>query len=153
MTYATPRRVELRLLDNDRLTILEYGHALAATGVRDRETAHLLAIAYKLRDADPAELVRALELVYAIAWQLERRADRSLTWDDAQTWDVVPLEPTPAELEEARQAREADELVATVAVGTGLPPAVAGELTLSQVAGLAAARKPERRRRRARVHR
>lgn len=155
MTYPTPRRVELRLLDTDRLTLLEYGRALAAANVRDGEAASLLSLAFRVnRDADPAGLERALTLTYAIVWQLERRTDPTLSWETAQTLDVVPIEATPAEIDAARIARQADELVASVSVGTGIPPDVAGQLTMSQVAATGHAVRPDgRRARRARVHR
>lgn len=159
--YPEPKRVELRLADTDRLTLLEYGRALAAANVRDRDAPRLLGIAFRVRrDGDPADVAHALELCYAIVWQFERRLDPALTWGQAQTWDVVPLEATPAELEAARIESGADELVAQVALGTGLPPGVAGELTMSQVRenldARAAAADPKYRRhtqRRARVRR
>lgn len=154
MTYPTPRRLELRLLDTDRLTLLEFAESLAAAEVREAEAAPLLQVAFKRRHAEPGEYLRAMRLCYAIVWCLERRRDRSLTWAEAQTWDVVPIEATTTEIEAARIAREADELVAGVALGTGLPPDVAGELSMSQVAAIGAARtKVAQRRRRARVHR
>ena len=45
-------------------------------------------------------------LLYAIAYQLERRIDRALTWEDAQTWDLaLDLEPRPDPDRRGRGAR------------------------------------------------
>jgi hypothetical protein len=153
--YPTPRRIELRVLETDRLTMLEYGRVLAAANVRDGDVAPLLRLVFrKVRDADPGDVLRAMTLVYAIAWQLERRLDPAVTWQDAQAWDVVPLEATPDDYEAARLERSADVLVAKVALGTGLPFEAAGELTLAQVEAMHEARQgATRRQRRARVRR
>jgi len=156
-SYLEPRTVVLRVTDTDRMTLLEFGRALAAVDVRVPEVGPLLRAAFRPElDADPATFERGLELAYAIAWQLERRADPSISWEEAQTWDVQPAAPTPAEIEAARILTQGDELVAKVAAGTGLPPEVAGALTMSQVGALGAARSGgsrTARRQRARVRR
>jgi hypothetical protein len=152
-SYPEPRKVELRLLDTDRLTLLEYGRALAAAGVKDQEVAPLLRAAFRTtRDADPEDFARGLALAYAIVWQLEKRSSPALTWAEAQTWDVVPIEATAADYEAVGIERAADELVAKVALGASMSPLEAGRLTLSQVSGVGKAASSSTRRR-ARVHR
>jgi hypothetical protein len=149
--YPDARRVVLELADLRRLTILERARACALAGIAESELAPLLRVVGSHESA-PEDLERAALVLYAIAYQLERRIDPAVTWADAQTWDLgLNLEGPRDELAEA-EARASVE----AAVGTGLPPAVAGELTLAQLeryGELRAEQTRARRRPRARVHR
>jgi hypothetical protein len=102
-------------------------------------------------DGPPAELETAALLFYAIAYELERRSDPALTWDEAQTWDVKLDVATRDPIADA-EARAAVE----TAIATGLSPADAGRLTMAEVGAYAdvhaeQARAARRRRPRARV--
>lgn len=122
-----PRRVTLTLPGIRSLTILELARACAIANVRTTDAQRLIRALGSPAGADPAELVRGTELAYALALQLERRRDPALTWDQAQTWDLVfDLDAgDPIADAEARAAVEAS-------IATGLPPDVAGQLTLAQ---------------------
>lgn len=153
MTYPEPRRVVLELADLRRLTVLERARACALAGVAERDIAPLLG-AVGSRGGTPEQLETGVLLLYAIAYQLERRIDPEITWEQAQALDLaLDLEGPTDPVAEA----EAHASVAA-AIGTGLPPAVAGELTLAQVdayrtiraeQGKAAAGRPRRGYRRA----
>jgi len=146
---VTPRRVELTLAELRGLTILERARACAVAGVAEHELAGMLR-AVVGRQGTPAELERAVELLYAIALQLERRTDPAATWADAQLWDLA------LRLDESAADPIADaEAAASVAAAraTGLPPAVAGELTLAQLEAYGAAERKPRTRRHARTRR
>lgn len=127
--FPDARRVELTLADLRRLTVLERARACALVGVKERELGPLLR-AVAGRDGEPEELERAVELLYAIAYQLGRRAERDLTWDDVLGWDLaLNLEDATADPLAEAEAHASVE----AALATGLPPNVAGELTLSQI--------------------
>lgn len=144
------RRVVLTLADLRRLTILERARAAATVGVAERELAPLLR-AVVGRDGSPEEIERAVELLYAIAYQLGRRLEPALTWEEAQTWDLA------LDLEAADPVAEAEATASVeAALATGLPPDVAGELSLAQLDAYRAARDKREKaqpRRRARVRR
>jgi hypothetical protein len=126
---GAPREVEFTIAQSRSLTVLEAARALAVAGVRQADATNLVALLART-DSDPAELVKAAELLYALAWQYVRRTEPAVTWAEAQTWRVVlNLEEPLDELAEA-------EAVATVdaALVTGLAPHVAGELSLAQLA-------------------
>jgi len=109
------------------LTILEIARACAIAGVRNTDASRLLR---SLTDpaGDPGDLERATELLYACALMLERRADPALTWQTAQTWRVVfDLDAGADPIAEAEAEASVD-----AAIATGLPPAVAGDLTWAQ---------------------
>lgn len=145
MSYPTPARVVLTVADIRSMTVLERARACATVGVRETEIAPLLRAVSSHRGS-PEELERAVELLYAMAYQLGRRIEPALTWADAQTWELAldldgPMDPL-AEAE-ARAGVEAS-------LATGLPPAEAGELTLAQLEAYGdvraeAAGKPRRR--------
>jgi hypothetical protein len=122
-----PRPVTLTLAGIRSLTILEVARACAIAGVRNTDAQRLIRQLGHADGADPDELVRGTELAYALALMLERRADPGLTWETAQTWRLV------FDLDAADPVAEA-EAVASVdaAIATGLPPDVAGQLTLAQ---------------------
>jgi hypothetical protein len=125
--YPDARPVIVTLADLRRLTTLERARACAIAGVGEEELAALVDAVIR-HEGTAADLERGSTVFYALALQLERRLDRELTWDDAQTWDVK-LDLTvddPIADAEARASVEA-------ALATGLPPAVAGELTLAQL--------------------
>jgi hypothetical protein len=126
--YPEPRRVVVAYADARRLTILERARACAVAGVAERDLAGLLE-AYTHRRATPADELRGSILFYAIAWQLERRLDPGVTWEAAQTWDVALDLEAPADPVAEAEARASVEASAA----TGLPPAIAGELTLAQL--------------------
>lgn len=141
--FPDARRVELTLADLRRLTVLERARAAATVGVADREIGPLLR-AVSGRGGSPEELERAVELLYAIAHQLGRRLEPALTWEDAQTWDLV-LNLTAETADPVAEAEASASVDAALA--TGLPPAVAGELSLAQIDAYRAARDPKARRR------
>jgi hypothetical protein len=139
--YPEPRRVVLTLADTRRLTVLERARACGVAGIAVADIGPLLR-AVASREGDAQTLETGVLVLYAIAYQLERRLDPSITWADAQTWDLaLDLETEP----DAADELEAEESV-EAALATGLPPAVAGQLTMAQ---LDAYRKhPKRKRRR-----
>jgi hypothetical protein len=143
--YPDPRRIVLTLADLRRLTVLERARACAIAGISEEQISGLLraVVAHK---GDPAELERAVTLLYAIAYQLERRLDRSLSWDEAQTFDLA-LDLEAGDPVEDAAARASVE----TSLATGLPPNIAGELTLAQVEAYGVISR--RATRRARVHR
>ncbi len=125
--YPEPRRVVLSLADTRRLTILERARACALAGVPESEIGPLLR-AVSSHTGDAHALETGALLLYALAYQLERRVDPGVTWDDAQTWDLA------LDLEAGDPVAEAEaEASVDAALATGLPPAVAGELTLAQL--------------------
>lgn len=149
--YPEPRHVTLTYADTRRLTLLERARACAVADVSEAELGPLLDAAMARR-ATPEQALKASECFYAIAWQLERRLDRSLTWEEAESWDVtldLTSEPDPIAEAEARTSVEAS-------LATGLPPDVAGEITLAQLDAYTTIRKREARearRGRSQVHR
>lgn len=126
--YGTPRRVVLTLADTRRLTVLERARACGLVGITIDDIGPLLR-AVSAHSGDAHTLETGVTVLYAIAYQLERRLDPGLTWADAQSWDLA------LDLDAAPDA--ADELAAEesveAALATGLPPAVAGELTMAQL--------------------
>lgn len=110
------------------LTVLEHARAMATAGVRMDEAGPLLQAVHD-KVATPDEMLKGATLVYAYAWQWERRRDRSLSWEDAQTWRVegeFTGEPDPVAEAEAAATVNA-------ALISGLSPADAGELTTAQL--------------------
>jgi len=142
--YPEARRVELTLADIRRLTILERARACALAGIAESDIPRMLR-AVSQRKGSPAAIETGVLLLYAIAYQLERRLDPELSWDAAHRLDLalnLGSAPDPIAEAEARASVEA-------ALATGLPPAVAGELSLAQLDAYAEARKgtrPHRRR-------
>lgn len=133
--YPEPRRVELRPLDTKRLTVLELARALAVAEVTQREVGPLLHAVVN-RDGTPAELERGTTLLYAIAWQLERRVAPATTWAEAQTWAVAMAEDLE-DLEAGAMLEAEARAGVEAALATGLPPAVAGELSMAQIGAYA----------------
>lgn len=146
---APPRRVVVPLPALRALTILERARAAAVAGVAERDIGPLMR-AMIAHEAEPAMLELGALLFYAIAWQLERRRDPSVTFEEVQRWDLaLDLEATldPVAEAEAQASVEAS-------IATGLPPDEAGELTMAQLEAYADVRRRQRRaQRRARVHR
>jgi hypothetical protein len=142
--YPTPRRIVLSLADTRRLTVLERARACALAGIAPAEIGPLLR-AVAAQQGDAAALESGVTLLYAIAYQLERRIDPALAWADAQSWDLaLDLESEP----DAGDELAAEESV-EYAIATGLPPAVAGELTMAQLDAYRHHGKRKRRRARA----
>jgi hypothetical protein len=122
-----PRPVTLTLAGIRSLTILEVARACAITDVRYADAQRLIRDLGRPEGADPAELARGTELAYALALMLERRRDPALTWEQAQTWALV------FDLDAADPIADAEaEATVAAAVATGLPPDVAGALTIAQ---------------------
>lgn len=125
--YPDARVVTLTRGDLRRLTILERARASAICGVGEAELEPLVDAVVR-HEGSAETIAKGAELFYALALQLERRLDPSLAWADAQSWDV--------KLDLSIDDPIADaEAVASVeaSLATGLPPAVAGELTLAQL--------------------
>lgn len=127
MSYPQPRVVRMTWADAMSLTVLETARACAAAGISDRDARRLMA-AVTSGSGTPDEIERGTLLYYAIAWQLERRLDPAVTFEDAQAWRV--------ELDaDARDPVAEAEARASVsaALETGLPPDAAGQLTTAQI--------------------
>lgn len=143
-SYPEPREVALAWADTQSLTVLEQARACVLAGVKPAQAQRLMR-AYAAGEAEPEEILAGATLFYAIAYQLELRRDPSASWDDAQRWRVTlsSSEPDPMLEAEARARVE-------TALATGLPPAVAGDLTMAEVAAYNAVRdelRPRRARR------
>ena len=121
-----PRAVVVTWAETQGLTVLEQARALARVGVNQARARDLFR-ALVDGAGSPGELETAALLFYAIAFELERRRDPGVTWEEAQTWDVK-LDTTPDPMIEA-EARAAVE----TAIATGLSPAEAGNLTMAQL--------------------
>jgi hypothetical protein len=125
--YPDARRVAVTYADLRRLTILERARACAIANVGEEELGRLVD-AVTHHEGTPADLERGSTLFYAMALQLERRLEPGLTWEDAQTWNVE------LDLEQRDEIADAEARASVdAAIATGLPPAVAGELTLAQL--------------------
>lgn len=122
-----PREVVLTIAHVRGLTVLESARALATAGVRQAD-AQRLVLTLGRRDAEPAEVELAAELLYAFAWQYVRRTEPAVTWDEAQSWRVILDLEARDELAEAEAIASVD-----AAIVTGLPPGVAGDLSLAQL--------------------
>lgn len=123
-----PRTVTLTTEDILGLTYLELARALAIAGVVIAEALPLLERVGRSRAA-PDELERGMTLLYAMAWQVVRRDEPAATWTDAQTWRViwdVESKRDPVADAEARAGAEASIL-------TGLPPTVAGAMSVREL--------------------
>lgn len=125
--YPEPRRIAVTLGDLRRLTILERARACSIAGVGEAELERLVDAVIR-HEGSPDDLERGSTLFYALALQLERRLDPATTWEDAQTWDLALDLETRDEMADAEARASVD-----AAIATGLPPAVAGELTLAQL--------------------
>lgn len=125
---SEPRPVTLTLAGIRSLTILEAARANTLAGVRQSDVGRFMRLLEK-QNAPPEELELAFTLLYAYAYELARRDEPGLTWAEAQTWRVE------LDLEAGDELAEAEARASVqAAVLTGLPPAVAGELTQSQLA-------------------
>lgn len=129
--YPEPRLVELTWGQTQSLTVLEQARACVLAGVKPGQAARLMR-AYASGEADPEEILAGATLFYAVAYELELRKDPGVTWETAQTWRVAIAagEPDPMIAAEARAKVE-------TAIATGLPPAVAGDLTMAEVGAYA----------------
>ena len=125
---SEPREVLFTLAQSRELSVLESARALATAGVRQSDAIRLLGSLGRA-DADPDDVVAGAELLYALAWQYVKRTEPGTTWSDAQSWRVV------LDLEAPRDHVADAEAIASVdaAIVTGLPPSVAGELSLAQL--------------------
>lgn len=151
--YPDRRRVVLTLADTRRLTILERARACAVAGIGEADIGPLLR-AVASHKGDPTAIETGVTLLYAIAYQLERRLDPGLTWEDAQTLDLALDLDAPTDPVAEAEARASVD----AALGTGLPPSIAGELTLAQLEAYGDARERQaaarpHRRARTRAHR
>lgn len=125
--YPDARVVVITRGDLRRLTILERARASAICGVGESELEPLVDAV--VRHEGSAETIeKGAELFYALALQLERRLDPGLSWEDAQSWDVKLDLTVDDPIADAEAQASVD-----AALATGLPPAVAGELTLAQL--------------------
>jgi len=108
------------------LTVREVVQACRVTGVRRAEVAALVDQAMD-QYGDPEETARAVDLVWAMAWQLVVRTDPSATWETAKTWDVR----VEGAVDEA--AEDLDALRVEAAVLAGVPLDQADQITLAQL--------------------
>jgi hypothetical protein len=127
---SEPRVVTVTLPGIKSLTILEIARASAISHVKRADTERLLRTMLD-PTADPSELELGATLLYAWAWQLVKRDEPGVTWDEAQTWRVeFDLDVTDSSDDEARAVVE-------VAIATGLSPREAATLTVAEVAAYA----------------
>lgn len=133
-SYPTPRRVVLAWADTQSLTVLEQARACVLAGVKPADAGKLMR-RYASGEAEPEEILAGATLFYAIAYELELRRTPGLAWDEAQSWDVKVAvgEPDPMIEAEARARVE-------TSIATGLPPSVAGELTMAEISAYNAVR-------------
>jgi hypothetical protein len=125
---TSPRLVTITLPRIRSMTILEIARASATAGVKRTDTERLLRSLTRA-DADPHDLELGATLLYAWAWQLVKRDEPDATWAEAQTWRVE------FDLDATDPIAEAEaEAVVSASVATGLPPDVAGALTLEHMA-------------------
>jgi hypothetical protein len=136
--YPPAELVILTPADIRAATVLERARAMAVAECSEADVAGLIRAAMD-RTATPELIVQGSLLTYALAWQLRRRADPSITWETAQTWDVRMAPSAPLDRIADAEARASVE----AAVATGLPPSEAGELTFAQVEAYAAIRKQQ----------
>lgn len=129
------RQVTFTLAQLRGLTSLELARAMATSGVplgRYEELVRLQSRGAML-EAPPDDVLLAMTLTYALAWQYVVRDEPGLTWAEAQTWNVT-MDYGPPEDATAAAVLEAEaELSVAAARLTGLPPAVAGELPLREL--------------------
>jgi len=138
--YPEPRRIVLTLADLRRMTVLERARVCVIAGISEAEIRGLLATMTGGKGS-PEDLERGVLLLYACAWQLERRRDPELSWETAQAWDLALDLETADPLEDAEARASVD-----AARATGLPPREAGALTLAQVEAYAEGSAETRRR-------
>lgn len=126
--YPEPRTVVVPWGATQRLTVLESARACVLAGVKPEQAQRLMR-RYASGQAEAEELLEGALLLYAITYELELRRDPSVTWDEWQrvrvSVDVTARDPM---LEAEAHA------AVNAALATGLPPAVAGELTMAEVA-------------------
>jgi hypothetical protein len=122
-----PRRVVLTLAALGSMTVLERARACAIVGIPERDLVGLLRTVQGGR-GDPHETETGVLLLYALCWQLERRRDPAMAWETVQTFDLVIDLETRDPIAEAEAHASVD-----AAIATGLPPAVAGDLTMDQL--------------------
>lgn len=126
-----PRNVVVTLAGIKSMTILEIARASVIANIKRSETERLLRNLVR-NDADPSELERGALLLYAWAFQLTKRDEPDLTWEDAQTWRVT----FDLDITDPMQEAEAEARIAA-ALATGLPPAIAEQLTLADMGAYA----------------
>lgn len=125
--YPDARVLVLTMADLRRMTILERARACAIAEVGEEDLEALVDAVIR-HEGTPEMIERGSIVFYAMALQLERRLDPALTWDVAQTWDVK------LDLSQGDPVADAEAKASVdAALATGLPPAVAGELSLAQL--------------------
>lgn len=130
--YPEPRELVVPWADTQRLTVLEQARACVLAGVKPAR-ANALMRAYASGQAEADDVLAGATLLYAVAYELELRRDPALAWEAFQGWRVT----VDARAVDPMIEAEAAAAVQT-AIATGLPPAVAGELTMAEVAAYAA---------------
>lgn len=131
------RKVTLNLADVDagKLTLMDALDIAEVSGVPAHKFASTLAGA--------SENVRA-KLLYAYAWVIVRKIERSVTWEEMQTYDLEVIGSPPSD-EQKNITEMRARATMNVVRATGLPPSEAEQLTVAQVAAVM----PSRRRKRA----
>jgi hypothetical protein len=128
LSELEPRAVVVTIADIRSLTWLEVARAAVIAGVKRRDWIRYIR-AVGDEDAEPADQLAGALLGYAWAYVLVRRDEPGVTWDQAQTWDVqIDATAGPDPIAEA----EADARV-EAALATGLPPAIAGDLSIAEL--------------------
>ena len=128
---AEPRNVVVTLAGIKSMTILEVARASVIANIKRSETERLLRTLLQ-KDADPSDLEKAALLLYAWAFQITKRDEPNLTWEDAQTWRVT----FDLDITDPMQEAESEARIAA-AVATGLPPAIAEQLTIADMGAYA----------------
>jgi hypothetical protein len=138
--YPEPRRVEISTADVLGLTVLEWARVSVIANVPQQRLGTLARLAID-KNGEPDEIELGVMVLYAIAYQLERRINPLLTWEDAQAWRVVvSTAPEAAALAEA----EAEAEVAAAMLSGAPIVRRAGELRIAHVAAYADAREKQR---------
>lgn len=129
--YPEPRAVVVPWADTQRLTVLESARACVLAGVKPEQAQRLMR-RYAAGEAEAEELLEGALLLYAVTYQLELRRDPAATWD---AWQRVRVTVDTTARDPVLEA-EARASVRT-AIATGLPPAIAGQLTGAEVSAYA----------------
>ena len=114
------------------MTSLEIARAMATAGAPLSRYDDLMRLAARGAEGDaaPDDVLLAMTLEYALAWQYRLRDEPGVTWAEAQTWRVtMDYGDTTAD---AISAAEAEASVGA-ALLTGLPPAEASKLTMREL--------------------
>jgi hypothetical protein len=131
----TTCRLDLNTFDASRLTLLEVLDMSEAVGVDPSDMASILAAGNK----SP----RKMRMLFALAWVVARRENKTLTYEQVCTWKLDVIGVIKQNPDTAKRAA----IVVGAARLTGLPPAEAESLTLAELGAYSGAARRRRSRR------